>query len=137
MTEPFHDLTLKGFVKTMTLLTLIGWAGEKCNNFFSKPDTRPYAESTPEIKAVKSIYSGNREDGVYLTLEESWNKRDNLRQICFYDYGFNNNLDEVTISQEGRRDMVVTNKAELTKWQPLFEELKEKRFGEYDPSRYH
>ncbi|MFH1212087.1 MAG: hypothetical protein V1659_04130 [Candidatus Woesearchaeota archaeon] len=91
-------------------------------------NTQPCADNTPEIRMVDLIRSAAC-DGLYLTVTERREFKDNQRQIVFFDYGFDSNLDEVRIRQHKRKEYTTTDQAELKKWQPLFEEMRSRRFG--------
>jgi|SRR3989344_5880164 len=93
--------------------------------------SRPYADKTPEIRNIEAIRH-NALDGFYLTVEEGRKVKDNGRQIVFFDYGFDGDLDEVTIRQYDRRDYSTTNQFELDAWQPHFEKMRSRRFGKCD-----
>lgn len=70
-------------------------------------------------------------EGLYLTIEE---RQGDMRQVTFFDYGFDGKLDMVKILQKNRKDYVTTNSLELAKWQPIFEQMRERRFGKYKTS---
>jgi hypothetical protein len=104
-----------------------------CEKLFSRSDTRPYADATSVVSESPRLPYLHHEsmDGLYLTVTENQDKK---RQINFFDYGFDGKLDRIRVNQNERREIVITNKTELTEWQPVFEKFRERRFGNYTNS---
>jgi hypothetical protein len=134
MTNIYSQLKngIKGLFIAGFLFGVIGSCAKRCE---SKLPTQ-YADATPEIRAVYAMHY-NSFNGLYLNVDESWKKIDRLwaRRINFYDYGFDGNLDRVTISQDFRKKSIITNRAELAEWQPFFEQMRKRRFGDYNPAK--
>lgn len=112
-------------------LSIGAWLGKQG----TKPDTRLLADSTTIISEVPKLpyIRHNALYGLYLTVTENQGLK---RQINFFDWGFDGDLDRVRICQDNRIDSVLTNSNEIAIWQPLFETYRERRFGKYDPNTH-
>ena len=124
---------LKEIGKTLATIlvsvTLVGGCAKAC----SKPSPTEYADATPIISQQPKLpYLTHRAfDEFRLIVTEN---QESKRLITFCDYGFDGKLDSMLIQQEKRKEATVTNSTELTKWQPIFEELRYRRFGSYTNS---
>jgi hypothetical protein len=132
MTSQYEQIT-KG-IKGLFFVSLFCAGIGSCRNLCcSKLRSTEYADKTPEVREFTSFgMSTHHTKGFYLTIEESRRREDNGRQINFLDYGFDGKLDRVKIEQDERRGVVVTNQTELLKWQPIFEQMRLRRFGDYE-----
>jgi hypothetical protein len=129
LTQRVNSMLIWGAVGGLS--TFIGGILGMCQLDKNKVDL-PLADQTPIVREFPSFsIHHNSFDGLYLTVEESQYKKDNGRQIILYDYGFDGKIDEIKILQGGRRNYITTNRTELVNWQPIFEKMRDKRFGEF------
>ena len=115
---------------SLGIILALGLFVFKVRNMSEELKNQPYADHTPEIRTIEAMRH-NALDGLYLTVEES-RKLESPRQITFFDYGFDGKLDRVIIRQDKRQEYKTTNPLELAKWQLLFEEKRNLRFGIYE-----
>lgn len=128
---------MKNLIKNLTTFFVGIALIESCARICSKPEPTEYADATPEIKKIYEL-SHHSLDGLRLTVQEKSSTNYVERKINFLDYGFDGKLDLIDIRQKNRKDLVSTNITELTRWQPLFEQMRVRRFGEFTNSlTYH
>ena len=104
-----------------------------CTKACSKPEPTEPADTTPIVSQEPKLpyLHHSAFDGLLLRVTENQGFK---REINFQDYGFDGKLDYVKIYQPSTKESMITNATELTKWQPIFEELRERRFGSYTNS---
>lgn len=123
-------MKIKNWIKP-AVNEMLPWAavfvlGYGCEKMLSGPKPTEYVDSSPAIGEIYALRHSTVE-GLYLTVEEK-----SGRQINFYDYGFDGKLDRVLIKERRKFDAKVTNTLEVAKWQQIFEEMRHRRFGEYN-----
>lgn len=128
---------LKNGLTGLLILSLGIGAVSSCAKMCSRTQSIESAVSTPLINESSTFCMRHQAlNGLYLTIEESRRREDNGRQITFFDYGFDGKLDRIRILQDNKRKNIVTNPVELAKWQPLFEQMRLRRFGSYTPQKH-
>jgi len=133
MTGHYKQIT-KG-IKGFFLITLVGGLIGSCGEIRSRSQSKEYADPTTNIsESPKLPYLSHQAlMGLYITLTENQGLK---RQINFFDYGFDGELDRIRVNQNGRREYVITNRTELCNWQLLFEKIRERRFGKYNAKEH-
>jgi hypothetical protein len=129
MTSHYEQIT-KG-IKGMLIVSLGIVVMSSCAKMCSRPEPAEYADPTPIVSEYPNLpYLQHQAlGGLYLTVTEN---QDNKRKINFFDYGFDGRLDRVRVNQNNMREYVITNSEDLVKWQPLFEQMRFRRFGDYE-----
>jgi hypothetical protein len=102
----------------------------------SRPAPTQEADKISEVKQIKYVMqNGMLNNALSLTMLEESATNYNGREIYFLDYGFDGNLDSVRINQRDRIDVNLTNQEDLARWQPFYEQIRDRRFGKYGLKR--